>query len=189
MTQYAAYNPTTGAIIRVGDCQESDLYLQGPHILSSEADGDLHYVFEGALVALPTKPSRKHVWQGPETGWVDPRSLQEIKDYQWGIIKNDRDQLMAGTFEHSGHIFDVDSVNIAGASVDAREAIIAGETSWTQAWVLSNNTVITLTAAEMIALGRAAKTYISTLWGTSQYLRGLIEAATTVEEVEAITWP
>lgn len=189
MTQYAAYNPTTGAIIRVGQCQESDLYLQGDHIVSSEADGDLHYVFEGALVALPLKPSRKHVWQGPTLGWVDPRSLAEIKESKWGLIKAERDLRMAGTFEHNSHVYDVDPVNIAGASVDAREAIIANETTWEQSWVLSNNTVITLTATEMIALGRAAKTHVSVLWGTSQYLRGLIEAATTVEDVEAITWP
>lgn len=116
-------------------------------------------------------------------------TLDQAKNLAWESIKATRQNLLSGTFTHGGNVYDVDPVNIAGAAVDAREALTAGETSWSQAWVLSNNTVVTLTAEQMIALGRAAKAVVSNLWATSQYLRGQIEAATTVAEVEAISWP
>lgn len=116
-------------------------------------------------------------------------SLETARVRRWATIKTERTRRLTGTFEYADNVYDIDPVNIAGAAVDAREALIAGETNWTQAWVLANNTVVTLTATEMIALGRAAKAVVSGLWGTSQYLRGLIEAATTAEEVEAVVWP
>lgn len=115
-------------------------------------------------------------------------TLEAAKLRAWAGVKNERASRMLGTFDHAGNTFDIDPVNLSGASIDAREALIAGE-AWSQMWVLADNSVITLTAAEMIALARAAKTVVSNLWGTSQYLRGLIEAATTIPEVEAITWP
>lgn len=120
--------------------------------------------------------------------WVDARALPQAKADAWSRIKAERERRLAGTFTHAGHTYDIDPVNLSGASIDAREALIAGE-PWSQLWVLADNTVATLTAAEMIAVGRACKAEVSNLWATSQYLRGLIEAATTSAAIEAITWP
>lgn len=115
-------------------------------------------------------------------------TIGSAKSRAWAGIKAQREARMNGTFTHAGNTYDIDPVNLSGASIDAREALIAEEV-WSQMWVLADNTVVTLTAAEMIALGRACKTVVSNLWGMSQYLRGLVDAATTVEEVEAVVWP
>lgn len=116
-------------------------------------------------------------------------TIAGTKSRRWAAIKTERARRLAGTFTHAGSTYDIDPTHLAGASIDAREALIADEVGWTQAWVLSDNTTVTLTAAEMIAVGRACKAVVSDLWATSQYLRGLIDAATTVEEVDAVVWP
>lgn len=189
MIRYAAYDPATGAITRTGSCQESDLELQGPCIVSETADDALHYIVDGAVLELPPRPTRTHAWEGPDVGWVDRRTLAQAKASAWETVKGEREQRLLGTFTHAGSTYDIDPTNLSGASIDAREALIADEAGWTQAWVLSDNTTVTLTAAEMIAVGRACKAAVSDLWATSQYLRGMIDAATTVEEVDAVVWP
>lgn len=188
MIRYAAYDPETGRIIRTGFCSAEDLIFQGTAIESNEADDSLHYVQNGELVLLPPCPSKRHQWGGPAVGWVDQRSLEEVKAQKWTEIKDERSAREAGTFTYLGQEFDMDPVRIAGAVMDARESIIAGET-FTQAWVLANDSVLWLTAEETIAMGRTAKAVVSGLWSTSQYLRNAIDAATTIAEVEAITWP
>lgn len=153
-----------------------------------------------AGLALPVKagfswvtgevPSREHHWNFMESDWVlSAPDLDKAKEVAWTRIKEIRESRLKGTFEHDGNTYDVDPVNIAGAAVDAREALTAEEQNWSQMWVLSNNTVVVLDAAQMIALGRAAKAVVSDLWAISQALRMQIEAATTVEQVEAVVWP
>lgn len=188
MIRYAAYNEATGRITRTGQCTPEDLALQGAAIASDVADDRLHYIANGQIQLLPARPGPRFEWMGPVAGWVDQRTMAEVRAARWESIKAERERRLAGTFAHDGNVFDIDPVNIAGAAMDAREALIAGE-AWSQVWVLSNNTTVTLTAAQMIALGRAAKAAVSALWGTSQFLRQQIDAATTPEQVAAVVWP
>lgn len=149
-----------------------------------------------AVAAAGVRPSPIHTLSlsNGVLQWVDARALADVKVTAWGAIKAERERRLAGTFTHAGNTYDIDPVNIAGASIDAREAVLAGEAlplgiGWSQMWVLPNNTTVTLTANQMISVGRACKTAVSNLWATSQYLRGQIDAATTIPQVEAITWP
>lgn len=128
-------------------------------------------------------------WDVGARRWVPAPTLAARRALAWAAIKSERERRLAGTFAHAGNTYGIDPVNIAGASIDAREALLAGELLWSQMWVLSNNTTVTLTAAEMIAVGRACKTAVTNLWATSQFLRGQIEAAPTLADIEAITWP
>lgn len=151
-----------------------------------------HRVVGGAVVELQAPrvpPSPSHIWNSADASWVDPRTLQQAKDDKWESVKDERARRLAGTFDHDGHTYDIDPTNLTGAALDAQMAIAANETTWEQMWVLHDNTVVTLTATQMIAAARACKAAVSDLWAVSQYLRGLIEAAETVAEVEAIAWP
>lgn len=135
-----------------------------------------------------------------QSGWLaggtsvpdEAASLDSAKARAWARVKDERTARLAGTFEHDGNVYDIDPLNITGAALDAQLAITANE-AWEQAWVLANNTIVTLTPEEMIAVGRACKAAVSSLWAVSQYLRGLIEAVqpgpNAIAEVEAITWP
>lgn len=195
---YSIFNPTTGELVGtmlVSDEEVETNTPSGHEALLGEYSPSAGYILGGsyqpyteAQATLKASRSASEGWDNVGMVKIDFRNLSQAKSEAWNALKTEREIRMKGTFTHAGHTFDIDPVNLSGASIDAREAIIAGE-PWTQMWVLADNSVITLTAAEMIALARAAKTVVSNLWATSQYLRGLIEAATTIPEVEAITWP
>lgn len=187
-----------GLVARFGMCQDYDFDLQaleGETTLEGSFNADAIYLREGVVTEYTpeqrllknTRPSNLHIWNNQTESWDDPRTLAQAKSDAWEAIKLQRDTRMAGTFTHTGNTYDIDPVNLSGASIDAREALIAGE-EWSQMWVLSDNTVVTLNAIEMIAVGRACKAVVSDLWATSQYLRGLIESATTIAEVDSVTW-
>ena len=196
---YALFDLATGYVMRAGTCYDTDLKLQvldGAVAVEGSFERTTHYYANGTVVAYTpeqralraSNPRKPSVWSNAAMAWVDARTIAHAKADAWARIKAERERRLAGTFTHAGHTYDIDPVNLSGASIDAREALIAGE-SWSQMWVLANNTTVTLTATEMIAAGRACKTVVSNLWATSQHLRGLIEAATTIAQVEAIAWP
>jgi len=117
-----------------------------------------------------------------------PLDLAELKAQMWERTKAEREMRLAGTFVSGGRVFEVDRDNIPGAALDALRAQLASE-AWTQAWVLADNSVVTLDGAQMIAAARAMKDHIAALWATSQTLRAQIEAATSADELAAIAWP
>jgi hypothetical protein len=131
----------------------------------------------------------------PAPGYVLNRSahrweigLDLAKDLKWAEIKAERARREVQTFSYAGNVYDSDQVRISGVALSASIAVSSGNTSWSQNWVLTNNTIVTLTSTEMISVGEACRSYVSGLWNTSQTRRAAIYAATTVSEVEAITW-
>lgn len=115
-------------------------------------------------------------------------TLDAAQARKWSEVKGERAARLAGSFEWAGHLFNVDPINLTGAAVDAMLAD-AGSEAYVQAWVLANNSVIELDAQQQIAVGRACKDYIASLWAASQALRAQIYAAASVEAVTAIHWP
>lgn len=117
-----------------------------------------------------------------------PLDLGALKAQVWERTKAERSVRLAGTFTCGGCVYEIDRDNIPGAALDALRAQLASE-AWTQAWVLADNSMVTLDASAMIAVARAMKDHIAALWATSQALRGQIVAATTEAELQAIRWP
>lgn len=119
-------------------------------------------------------------------------TVATAKARQWAAIKAERARRLAGTFSHGGHVYDLNPVNMSGAVIDAMRAQLAAE-PWTQLWVLADNTAVTLSAADMIAVGQACKAAVSGLWATSQALRVALDAIDdetgTLAEVAAVQWP
>ena len=114
--------------------------------------------------------------------------LDAARTRKWAEIKAERSRREAGSFTSGGHTFDADPINLVGAALDAYLAVQNNE-AYAQPWVLADNSAAMLTAAEMIAAGRACKTYLASLWVISQSLRGQILAATTSVQIDAIAWP
>lgn len=141
-------------------------------------------------VNIPPRPGAAAVLR--ETAgtlrWDDTRSLDECKADKWADVKAERSRLEASTFECAGLTFDCNGPAIAGATLAAVIAKMAG-TPWSQPWVLADNSVTELDVDQMIAAGQAGKAYISGLWTISQALRQQIDAAQTAEAVAAVAWP
>lgn len=56
-------------------------------------------------------------------------------------------------------------------------------------WTLADNTVRTLSGADMIAAGQAMALHIEAQHETGRAVRAAIMAATTLAEVDAVQWP
>jgi len=123
--------------------------------------------------------------------WIDERTLDQAKTDQWSKVKAARDAAEFGGFAWDGSTFDSDVVSqsrIQGASQLATLAALASE-PFSVDWTLADNTVRTLSGADMLAAGQAMGVHIMTVHETGRTLRAAIEAATTIAEVESIDWP
>lgn len=120
-------------------------------------------------------------------------SVATAKARQWASIVAQRDKRLAGTFKHAGKDYQINRPGMTEAVVDAMLAEAADEKGWTERWVLADNTLVLLTAKQMIAVGRAARRAVSELWSTSQALRDQLDAIDdvrgTLAEVAAVRWP
>lgn len=115
-------------------------------------------------------------------------TLQAAKDRAWAAIKAARTAAEEGTFVFDGGVYQADVVRINGAVQLAVLAKARG-TPFTETWTLEDNTTRMLNADEVIALGLALGQYVSDVFATGRALRDRINAATTIEEVQAIGWP
>ena len=131
----------------------------------------------------PPKPSSSHIWSPLDLLWLAPiaKTLNEVKDAQWASIKQARCGAEYGGFTWDGSDFDSDPISqgrITGAvtlaQMDSAVSIV---------WTLADNSVRTLSAADMIAVGVALGQHVNACHERARVLRGEIEAALTAEEL------
>ena len=88
--------------------------------------------------------------------------------------------------------FDADEASqqrIAGAVQMAQLAIASGQDAgWSITWTLADNTAATLTAAQMIGVGLALAARTSAIHAKGRDLRAQIDAAGSLDDLNAITW-
>lgn len=199
MKIYAIYNKITGQIIQ--SCQTIDYESLAP-ILNNNVDAiecstfiesDKFYVDvnTNTFVEFPPKPASYYTWDWSTHTWIDPRTLQQVKDEKWEQIKHDRDAAIAAPLSTSYGVFDADAnsrANIANAVLYLQTLEQQG-TPGTVDWTLADNTTITLNYQEMSTVGLLLGQRTNSAYDTARALRAQIDAATTIAEVEAIHWP
>lgn len=136
-------------------------------------------------------PSRKHQWNPALKVWVDFRTLQDFKDAQWATVRSERDTRETAGFPYLGKTIDSDprSVQRINTAVQAAQAAAAANQPFTLFWTCQDNTTLELDATGMMEMPVALAVYANSLHETARTLRAQIDAATTPEAVEAITWP
>jgi hypothetical protein len=197
MKDYILYD-SSGEIQYSGSCQDGDFDLQdrdGLTLIEGSGSYFDHYVLNGVLTPYsPTeaalklhRPMYPATWNNASMSWDDLRSLAEIKVTKWNEIKAARTAADYSPITVGGHTFDANQESqqkIAGA---VQLALIAGS-SFTLDWTLTDNTVETLTQAEMIQVGVSLGQRTSSIYSTARVLREQIEAAKTAEDVLAVVW-
>lgn len=144
--------------------------------------GGLAEVVRAAIVSAA--PFVGGVWAPTADG-----SLDVSKVRRWSAIKAERRRHVAGTFTAAGKTYNCNREAITLATHGAMLAKAALDLTWTKTWTLADNTSATLTADQVLTVARAFDDYIGGLWVTGRTLRAQIAAATTIAQVEAITWP
>lgn len=198
MNSNIIYNKILGNVLRL---ETSD----SPPILISAEEGvlpctysecidklDSHYVDLNTkeLVPYPPKPHNFSQFNYLTLKWVDPRSLEQIKEAKWEEIKAKRTNAEYAGFTWDGSYFDSDatSQNRINGAVTLALLSLQNQQPYEITWSLANRTFRTLTAQEMISVGLALGTHVQTNFNKGQALQVQIDAATTKEEVDAIHW-
>ncbi|WP_157664832.1 DUF4376 domain-containing protein [Bordetella genomosp. 9] len=115
--------------------------------------------------------------------------LESVKQTQAERITEACLRAIDSGFDYGGHRYDSDLVsrtNIIGTAtgVQAGIPLPAGFT-----WRTSDNENVPLDGPGVIALGAALLQHVNQQYALSWQLKAQIEAATTAEEVAAISWP
>lgn len=166
----------------------------GRVVYTSEADelpADALYEYVPYTGDLPVRPAPYYTQMyATETGfaWVDPRSLVQCRADRWAELKAHRLELDVAPIEVAeGIMIDADMQarsDIMGAIMTMQ---LTGTT--TREWRCVDNVMRWLTLAQIISAGVAVATRRSTLIKTSDTVFQALEAASTLEEVYAVTWP
>lgn len=191
MSTYTIYNKNTGQISRIveSDADISLLYLPDTEdYIIGPYDPKLHYINTetNQPTLLPARPSDYHYFNYISKQWEDPRTLEQVRTLIWDNMKRLRTKKESAGFTWDGSVFDSDRVSqsrIMGA-VQLAGMNPAFEVPWT----LQNNSVRVLNAADMILVGAALGSHVATIFARAQEIRTEIYAASTIAEVEAITW-
>lgn len=126
--------------------------------------------------------------------YVEPAapSIDVLKEQAWQEVKAKRDALEQAGAPYLNKVLDSDekSVTRITVAVQAAQAAIASNTvNFALNWTMQDNTVVTLTAAQVCGMAVALAAHSDALHKTARDLRTKIEAATSAEELAAIKWP
>lgn len=189
MTPFTIYNEE-GRILRTGIASATQVEFQaqeGEFLLRSKSDPEYQYVRDGLVRNMPPRPSVHHVFDHSARTWIDPRTLDQLKDAKWEEIKDARDAAEFGGFAWQGSIFDSDQISqgrITGAVQLARM-----DAAYQVDWTLADNSVVQLDAEQMQGVGAALGAHVSAQHSRARVLREEIYAPDmTAEALVAITF-
>ncbi len=181
--QVVVYEKATGRVVSSGTTQLPQSLVSDTLdvLVGAEARPGASYVEAGCVVEIPVKPSVHHVFDWAGKAWIDPRSLQDLKDARWAEGRRERDSAEFGAFSWDGSRFDSDALSQQRITVAVTLAMM--NSAFSIDWTLADNTARTLTAADMIAVGVALGQHVSACHERARVLRGQIEVALTAEEL------
>lgn len=192
MTEVTIYDRASGNIMSTctlpdGVPPQEQLGLAPEHgFVLGTYSRDEFWIDNDIPVPLPPKPSPFCNLNPATRQWEDTRTLEQVQMMTWNNMKVLRSQKESAGFTWDGSVFDSDRVSqsrIMGA-VQLAGMNPAFEIPWT----LQNNSVRVLTATDMLSVGATLGSHVATIFARAQEIRTEIYAASTIAEVEAITW-
>lgn len=146
---------------------------------------DLVASAEEALVSVEGSP-----WLGGSIT-AAPTDLASAKVRRWALVKQRRHDAEFGPFTWDGSVFDgtpVSQERISKGALEAMAARMEGR-EFSEPWILADNSIRTLSGEDMFAVARAMGAQMKAAFAIGVALRLQIEAAETLEQVEAVAWP
>lgn len=185
-----------GRIIQSGHCADSDFEAQardGLTLRSGDASPFTQY-FDGAgVVNIPAKPSPAHVFDYVSKAWIDPRTLDALKAAKWEDMKLARAAAAQAPLETPYGIFDADTTSanniIRTAQLMQTQAqTLAPGSNPTDEFTLANNSVVELTAGQMVEVALLLAAQIKAAFSRGREVRNAIESAANAGDLAAISW-
>lgn len=187
---YAIYD-ADGFVTSVIRCQDDFdiaahvLSVSGAGYISGSASPDGDRVVDGELVRAPQQPSPFHVFDKQSFSWV--LNIDLAKQQARAKINAARDAEELAGFTAYGKTFDSDKTSQQRIMIAANTAQVVGS-SFTIDWTCADNSVITLDYAQMLGLPVIMAQAGNALHQKARTLKAQIDAATTLEEINAVVW-
>lgn len=164
----------------------TELALEGKSYVQHKIEGDLDdfYVSGGEVLSKGSAPSEGHVFNYGTGSWELDIAL--ARSLKWDAIKAARSAQERDTFEWNGNVLQCDESSQMRIQAAVQAAII--DDSVTNVWTLADNSTQTLNATELKAMGKALADHIKGCHERGRMLKAQIDAATTLQELEAIVW-
>lgn len=105
-------------------------------------------------------------------------SVEEIIDSTWNVIKSDRDAAERSGCPYMGSVLDSDQTSVQRISIAvqaAQGALAAGTKGFVLDWTMQDNTIIAMTAEQVIGMSAALAAYSNELHERARVLRDQIE--------------
>lgn len=175
--------------VRSGDDEsinaEIELHKDEQFIVTEKTPDYINYYVEnGDVFRKPIQESKYQEFNYETNQWEF--SLSYSRQSKWDDIKAARTAQEFGSFEWGGYTFQCDEVSQRRIQGAVQLAML--DPALTLDWTLADNTVQTFTAAEFEAIGQALAAHVGQCHERGRILRQEIDAATSEQDLEAISW-
>ncbi|MDB5613627.1 MAG: hypothetical protein JWQ22_1280 [Devosia sp.] len=193
--KFTIYSALDGRVFFGGDCEDPGvLALVGQLLLEGEQHAD-GWIENGQHHHIPERPSRAHVWDWATKTWIDPRTLQDLKDAKWEEVKRWRAQArIAPLMQTRFGIFDADDEavgNIKDTVAGLTAAAAIGAEPETIRWTMADENpeqYVTLTPNELREVGVLLMSRGYAAHDRSRALFDQIASVTSAQQLDSITW-
>jgi hypothetical protein len=120
--------------------------------------------------------------------WVETATLDDARALAWAAAKKSRDEAEGADFEFAGILYQPDVAKITGAVLAALLPIQPPLAPFSIDWTVSDNSVVTLDAEQVMALGLTLTARINRIHQRGRVLRDLINNSATPAEAYGYTW-
>lgn len=132
----------------------------------------------------------QYVQRWKAAGTPPARTLEQVKADKREQMNSIRDNLEQSGFPYQDKIIDSNPVSVQRitVAVQAAQAAIGAGHPFAITWTCQDNSTLDLDAVGMLGMPVALAVFANGLHETARAKKDLIDAATTIEEVEAVTW-
>lgn len=192
MIAVAYFDPQTRVVSRLLRATALDAMpdpMEGELAVMTDYDQGLPAYVDGLQVLrMPEKPSGAAEWSGETLSWAT--DLEALRQATLKGLKRSRDAVEFSQFTYAGHVLDGHAEaqrRLATLASVAKTAIAAGF-PFTKEFTLADNSVVEFTAEDFVGIEMAKIWQVEAAFTKYRTLRAQADAATTVEELEAIAW-
>ena len=135
-------------------------------------------------------PTQFSYWDFAKLAWSDSRTLAELRSQQWEKIKQARSAEIQSPLVTPYGTFDADT-NSRTAITDSvllLQTLSRGGRPATLGFTLADNSKVDLSVSQMENVGLMLGERTNTIYNKGRLLRAAIDAAVSLEEVEAVVW-
>lgn len=184
-------NTATGRVLYGGSSDSPELLANPGETVILDVQHTAGYFDQGVHYLEGERPSIFHQFDYVTKQWVDPRTLQQCRDTQWEAMKDARNVVIYSPLLTPYGVFDADpksKTNITDA-ISLLQTLAAVEEYPSISFTLADNSVVAMGVTELVNVGILMGQRVQAAHGISRTLRTQIDAASTISEVQAISWP